>query len=41
MQYDPLGNDMGFLDFLDGFVYFFFGEDEKDFEKITIMEEYS
>ena len=41
LQYDPLDNEMGFLDFLDGFVYFFFGEDEKDFEKITLMEEYT
>ena len=41
MQYDPLDNEMGFLDFLDGFLYFFFGEDEKDFESITLTEEYS
>ena len=41
MQYDPLDNEMGFLDTLDGFLYFFFGEDEKDFEKITLREEYS
>ena len=40
-QYDPLDNDMDFLDTLDGFVYFFFGEDEKDFEKITLWEEYT
>ena len=41
LQYDPLDNQMGFLESLDGFVYFFFGEDEKDFEKISFMEEYS
>ena len=41
MQYDPLDNEMDFLDTLDGFVYFFFDEDEKDFEKITLMEEYT
>ena len=41
MQYDPLDGNMGFLDSLDGFVYFFFGEDEKDFENIILMEEYS
>ena len=41
LQYDPLDNEMDFLDTLDGFVYFFFGEDEKDFEKITLMEEYT
>ena len=32
---------MVFLDTLDGFFYFFFGDDEKDFEKIILMEEYT
>ena len=41
LQYDPLDNEMDFLDTLDGFVYFFFGEDEKNFESITLMEEYT
>lgn len=41
MQYDSLDNEMDFLDTLDGFVYFFFGNDERDFEKITLMEEYT
>ena len=41
MQYDPLDNDMGFLDSLDGFVYLFFGKDEKDLSQITLHEEYS
>ena len=41
LQYDPLDNDMGFLDFLDGFMYLFFDEDERNFEKTTLMEEYS
>ena len=41
LQYDPLDNDTGFLDNLDGFVYFFFGEDEKKFENITLWGEYS
>ena len=41
MQYDPLDNEMGFLDTLDGFFYFFFVDDEKDFEKIILMEEYT
>ena len=40
-QYDPFDNDMDFLDTLDGFVYFFFGDDEKDFKKINLMEEYT
>ena len=41
LQFDPLDNEMGFLDYIDGFLYFFFGEDEKDFKKITLLEEYS
>ena len=41
LQYDPLDNEMDFLDTLDGFVYFFFGKDEKNFESITLMEEYT
>ncbi|MBR6784204.1 MAG: hypothetical protein IKM32_05860 [Clostridia bacterium] len=41
MQYDPLDNDMGFLDTLDGFVYLFFGKDERDFSQITLQEEYT
>ena len=41
MQYDPLDSEMNFLCELDGFVYFFFGKDERDFSKITLTEEYS
>ena len=41
MQYDPLDNDMDFLDTLDGFVYLFFGENEKDLSDVTLMEEYT
>ena len=41
MQYDPLDSHMGFLDSLDGFVYFFFGEDKKAFKNIMLMEDYS
>ena len=41
MQYDPLDNHMGFLDFIDGFVYFFFGEDKKSLKNIILMEDYS
>ena len=41
MQYDPLDNDMDFLDTLDGFLYFFFGKDETNLEQITLMEEYT
>ncbi len=41
MQFDPLDNGMGFLDSLDGFIYLFFGENQKDFGAITLKEEYS
>lgn len=41
LQYDPLDSDMGFLDYIDGFIYFFFGEDEGDLKSITVKEEYS
>ena len=41
MQYDPLDNEMDFLDTLDGFVYLFFGENEKDFRDVTLREEYT
>ena len=41
LQYDPLDNEMGFLDFLDGFIYFFFGRDENKLEEVYLKEEYS
>ena len=41
LQYDPLDHEMGFLDCLDGYVYLFFGENEKDFSAVTFCEEYS
>ena len=41
LQYDPLDNDMDFLDMLDGFVYFFFGDDARDFGAVELREEYS
>lgn len=41
MQFDPLDSEMGIFNHLDGFLYFFFGEDEKDFESVTLAEEYS
>ena len=40
-QFDPLDSEMGFLDHLDGFLYFFFGKDEYDLESVTLVEEYS
>lgn len=41
LQYDPLDNEMGFLDHLDGFVYFMLGKDEGDFSQVTLHEEFS
>ena len=41
MQYDPLDNETDFLDTLDGFVYLFFGEDERTLEDVTLTEEYT
>lgn len=41
MQYDPMDNEMDFLDSLDGFVYLFFGEDKTNFSAVTLWEEYS
>ena len=41
MQYDPFDNDMEFLDFMDGFLYFFFGEDPSDFGAVDLWQEYS
>ncbi len=41
MQFDPLDSEMGFLDFLDGFMYFFFSKDESDFNKVFLHVEFS
>ena len=41
LQFDPLDNDMEFLSFLDGFVYFFYGDDENDLEEVYLQEEFS
>ena len=41
LQYDPLDNDMDFLDTLDGFLYLFFGEGERDLGQVTLHEEYT
>ena len=41
MQYDPLDSEMAFLDSLDGFIYFFFGNDSTEINNITLKEEYS
>lgn len=41
LQFDPLDSEMGFLDEIDGFLYFFFDENEKDLAKIRLQAEYS
>lgn len=40
-QFDPLDSEMGIFDQLDGLLYFFFGEDKRDFSKVTLKEEFS
>ncbi|MBO5701062.1 MAG: DUF1963 domain-containing protein [Clostridia bacterium] len=41
MQFDPLDNEMGFLDHIDGFLYFFFVENDRNLELISLHVEYS
>lgn len=41
LQYDPLDSDMGFLDFIDGFLYFFFRDDERNLDDAYLHEEFS
>lgn len=42
LQYDPLATDgIGFMDFLDGFGFFFFGEESDDFDQVTFQAEHS
>lgn len=41
MQFDPLAADMGFLSDVDGYMYLFFGKNEKDFDEIELMIERS
>ncbi len=40
-QFDPLDSDMGIFSHLDGLIYFFFGQDRKNFKDVVIMEEIS
>lgn len=35
MQFDPLAEDTGFLDDIDGYAYFFFGDDKTDIDAIS------
>ena len=42
LQIDPLADpEMGLLDYLDGFLYFFFGEDMRDFSQVQFVEDIS
>ena len=41
LQYDPFENDLGFLDFMDGFLYLFFEKGKKDLNAVTLHTEYS
>ena len=41
MQFDPLFEDMGFLNYIDGYMYIFFGKDKKNFSDVQLMIEYS
>ena len=41
MQYDPLDSKMGFLDSVDGYLYLFFSENERDFNNVNLHLEYS
>ncbi len=37
LQFDPLDFEMGFLDNIDGYAYFFFGEYEMDFDTVEFV----
>lgn len=37
LQFDPLAADTGFLDDIDGYAYFFFGEDERNPDEISFV----
>ena len=41
LQFDPLDSDMGIFNNLDGYIYFFFGKDNKTFKDIKIVEDVS
>lgn len=41
LQFDPLDNDMGFLDHIDGFLYLFFEKNTNDVTKAYLQMEYS
>lgn len=35
LQFDPLASDTGFLENIDGYAYFFFGEDARDIDAVS------
>lgn len=37
LQFDPIENETGFLDSIDGYVYFLFGEDRRDIDGISFF----
>lgn len=37
MQFDPLADNIGFLDNIDGYVYLFFGKDKEDIDGISFV----
>ena len=37
LQFDPIENETGFLDSIDGYVYFLFGEDGRDIDGISFF----
>lgn len=40
-QFDPLDSEMGIFSHLDGYIYFFLGNDRKTFKDVDILEEIS
>lgn len=37
LQFDPLAENTGFLDNIDGYTYFFFGNDKNDFDAVSFV----
>ena len=37
LQFDPLAYDTGFLENIDGYAYFFFGEDARDIDALSFV----
>ena len=41
LQFDPMDNEMGIFSHLDGYFYFFFGKDRKNYGDIELVEDIS